>query len=436
MSEPDPVPAPSDDRPPLYRDRAFWGLNATQFLGAFNDNVFKQLVLLICVDQAKVDREANLQGVATVLFAAPFILLSGFSGFLADRYSKRTIVVSAKVLEIVVMLLGLLAFATGSTTALLIVLFLMGAQSAYFGPSKYGILPELFRTQDLPRANGMILMTTFLAIIFGFTVAGELKETFGDRLWLASLACVGIAVAGTLTSFFVRSTPIAHPGLPFQASALVVNPETRASLRRQRRLLTVLIVSSVFWFIGGVVYPPAINDLGELQHKLGPALTGRLAACTGIGIAIGCLIAGRLSRDRFNARLIAIGGWGMLLCLGLLAAPGNAAAGTLLGVRGAGAALIGLGLCAGLFTVPLQVYLQARAPLDQKGRIIGTMNLLNWIGIATAGLYYHGANVLLARWQAPPSAMFAAAALLLLPVLLAYRPKSEPLSEESETQDR
>jgi acyl-[acyl-carrier-protein]-phospholipid O-acyltransferase/long-chain-fatty-acid--[acyl-carrier-protein] ligase len=270
-------------------------------------------------------------------------------------------------------------------------------------------------------------MTTFLAIIVGFTAAGELKEAFGERLWLASLACVGIAVAGTLTSLLVRSTPVAHPGLSFQVSALAINPETRGLLRRQRGLLTVLFVSSIFWFIGGVVYPSAINDLGELQHRLGPALTGRLAACTGIGISVGCMIAGRLSQNRFDARLIVMGGWGMFFCLVLLAAPGLAAGGTLLGVAGAAAALIGLGLCAGLYTVPLQVYLQAKAPLDQKGRIIATMNLMNWIGIATAGLYYHGANVVLSRWSAPPAAMFAAAALLLLPVIIWYRPKSEPL---------
>src|SRR5690606_23623095 len=135
------------------------------FLGAFNDNLFKQLVLLLCVDLARNDPTQDQQGWAGVCFAVPFILFSGYAGFLSDRNSKRRIVVLAKVAEVLIMAMGLLAFLSGSLTALFVVLFLMGTQSAFFGPGKYGILPELLRDEDLPRANGIFLMTTFLAVI-------------------------------------------------------------------------------------------------------------------------------------------------------------------------------------------------------------------------------------------------------------------------------
>lgn len=417
-----------ENLPPLNRDRSFWAMTVTQFLGAFNDNLFKQIVLLLCVDLALKDPTQNRQGIAIIIFSAPFILFSGFGGFLSDRYRKRTIIVLCKVAEIVVMLLGAVAFLSNSLNALLVVMFLMGTQSAFFGPAKYGILPETVRGSDLPRANGIILMTTFLAIIFGFTAAGELKELLGDRLWIASVTCVAIAAIGTLTSLWIRQTPIAQPGIQFQISAIAVNPDTRRLLQADPQLLIVLLVLSLFWFVGGVIYPPAINDLGKLQLDLGDAKTGRLAACTGIGIAVGCMLAGRLSRHRINAHIIRIGFWGLIFTLSLLAISGPMKGQTLLGIYGAGAALIAVGIFAGLFTVPLQAFLQFQAPEEQKGRIIGTMNLFNWIGIALSGVFYHFMNGLFARFHLPPHMMFAAAAYLLVPLAIFYRPKDVTLS--------
>ncbi|MEM9702768.1 MAG: MFS transporter, partial [Planctomycetota bacterium] len=166
--------------PPLAADRSFWAMLVTQFLGAFNDNVFKQLVLLVCLDY-KLAGNADYQDVAQGVFALPFVLLSGLWGWLGDRWPKRAIIVGCKVGEIVIMSLGAVALWIGGgelgqlVALLLCVLAFMGAQSAAFGPSKYGILPELFRGGDLPKANGWVQMTTFLAIILGIVTAGTLK---------------------------------------------------------------------------------------------------------------------------------------------------------------------------------------------------------------------------------------------------------------------
>ena len=184
-----------DDRKPLLQDRSFWGLNLTQFFGAFNDNLFKQLVMLDCLDQASQGGR-DVQGLGLVLFSIPFIAISGYAGFLSDRFSKRTIIVLCKLAEVVIVLLGMIGFLTHSLPFLLAVLCLMGAHSAFFGPSKYGILPEMLRSEDLPRANGMMLMATFLAIIFGLTAAGTANHFFPETLWLASMPCLVISIKG------------------------------------------------------------------------------------------------------------------------------------------------------------------------------------------------------------------------------------------------
>jgi acyl-[acyl-carrier-protein]-phospholipid O-acyltransferase/long-chain-fatty-acid--[acyl-carrier-protein] ligase len=420
----------ADDRPALLRDTSFWAMTITQFLGAFNDNLFRQLVLLLCVDQAlhAGQRAQDLQGIAMVTFAAPFVLCSGFAGYLSDRTSKRKIVVLCKLAEIGITFLGLLAFYSERLTPLFIVLFLMGTHSAFFGPAKYGILPEMLTARDLPRANGIIAMTTFLAIIFGFAVAGVVKEQFAGRLWMASILCFGIATVGALTSTFVRRTPIAQAGLRFQWAALAVSPDTLRMLRQDRTMLTALLVTSLYWLIGGMVYPPTINRLGREQLLLGDSETGVLAACTGVGICIGCLVAGKLSRERVDSQLVRVGAWGLVGSLAILAVPNPLAQPgqmgpdtTLLGIYGAHLALVAVGLFAGFFSVPLQVFLQARPPDTQKGRIVGAMNLANWIGIAVSGVLYDRTNALVIAAALPPCTVFVVAAALMVPVAILYR---------------
>src|SRR5882757_8610255 len=159
-------PAPDADLPEsLWGDRSFWGMTATQFLGAFNDNLFKQVVLLMCIDFARQEGTRDYQPHAQLLFSLPFILFSGFAGYLSDRISKRRIVILCKTVEIGIVMLGTWSLSSGSLTAVFTVLFLLGTHSAFFGPSKFGILPELAREQNLPAANGIFLMTTFIGII-------------------------------------------------------------------------------------------------------------------------------------------------------------------------------------------------------------------------------------------------------------------------------
>lgn len=427
------------------RDVSFWSMTATQFLGAFNDNVFKQLVLLIGVDYVRWHQASGdpYQTTAQAVFAIPFVLFSGFAGWLADRVSKRTVVVLAKIAEIAVMLAGVAAFLGGemySTTlivALFGVLFLMSVQSAFFGPSKYGILPELFHEHDLPQANGIIQMTTFLAIIFGMAVCGAAKhyvQAAGLNLSVVSAGCVGIAIVGTLTALPIRRTPVAEPGLRLSVTSFGVDRNTVEMLRHDRTILEVLVVSSLFWFLGGVV-TATVNAYGKLQLGLDDLRTSLLVAALGVGIAVGCALAGVVSKGRVDFGLVHRASWGMCTALAVLCAIPHlglpaASAGWL-----SGALLTLLGVAAGLFAVPLQVYLQAKPPADQKGRMIGTMNLFNWIAILLAAGAYWGCSHLFTlpppvTGEPPRSVIgwtFAILAALVLPVALWFRPRDEPL---------
>jgi acyl-[acyl-carrier-protein]-phospholipid O-acyltransferase/long-chain-fatty-acid--[acyl-carrier-protein] ligase len=432
--------ASQSQRASIYRDRSFWGLVATQFLGAFNDNVFKQLMLLLAVPitfasasassaSSPTGSDHDQQGLATIIFSLPFVLFSGYAGYLSDRWPKPTIITLCKLAEIVIMAFGMAAFLAYPVTGysgLLVVLFLMGAHSAFFGPGKYGILPELFRDEDLPRANGFILMTTFLAIILGTALAGWLGDVLMGPthnpagLWRGSFVCLGIAVVGTGSSLLIRRLSAVDPRLAFHWDTVAIPHETWQLLRRDAPLRTALAVSCVFWLISGIAMQ-GVNSLGLVQLELNKTWTSIMTATIGLGIAAGAVLAGKLSAGRANFRLVTIGGWGIIGCVVALAAwlPGGRHA---LGFAGSLPVLALLGLFAGMFAVPVQVFLQTRPPAGQKGRMIATMNLTNFIAILLSGVIYSGLDGLVQVCGWPRSAIFAFLALILLPWLVVRLP--------------
>jgi MFS family permease len=437
--------ASQNETPPLLANRSFLGMTATQLLGAFNDNLFKQLMLLLAIPVgAAAGVEKDRQATATIIFALPFILFSGYAGFLSDRYSKRRVIVLSKVTEIVVMLLGLFAFANYATygyNGLLLVLFLMGMQSAFFGPGKYGILPEMLPKEQLPRANGLILMTTFLAIIFGTAAAGFLGEEFIDEdvapqfraveLWKGSLMCVGIAIAGTLTSLWVRRLSPAKPKLKLELDSLVIPAATRRLLAKDRPLLLALFASCIFWLVSGIAIQ-TVNSLGLRQLELDKFWTSVMTTCIGFGIALGAVIAGRLSHGRAEFRIVRVGVWGLVLFLGILSL--SHSGGThLLGFWGSIVALALLGVAAGFFAIPIQVFIQDRPPKDQKGRMIAVTNFANFIAILLSGVLYGLFDKIVDGAGWPRSSIFAMMAVIMLPLAILYRPKNQdtrPIGDE------
>lgn len=417
----------------LLSDSSFWGLAVTQFLGAFNDNFYKQLMLLMAIPAIGGNISDDAQGWATTVFSLPFVLLSSFAGYLSDKYRKNKIIVLCKVAEVAITLLAVVAFlvyAKLGDVGTWTVLVLMGTHSTFFGPGKYGILPELFDKRDLPRANGLILMSTFLAIILGVVMAGLLKDQLVtvnadgtpnySNLWIGSLVCTAIAICGTATSMLIRSTPAAQPQAVLSTADLVISPPIRRLLAGDIPLLTAIIVSSMFYVVAGIVMP-TVNSLGKLQ--LGIESSAQISVLTGglaIGIIVGAICANLVLKGMSPSRQVTLGLWLMMGALVLLGCwlPGGK---HLLGYWGSMLGLISTGIAAAIFVIPLQVFLQKRPPAELKGRMIATMNLANFIGILIAGPLYQ-LFLHLASWAGCPiSSVFWMLAIMLLPIAIRYR---------------
>lgn len=419
----------ADQQPPLLQNNSFWGLAVAQFLGAFNDNLFKQIVMLIFVAVPMADgTERDMQWLATIVFSIPFVLLSGIAGYYSDRSSKSTVIFYCKAAEIGITLLGVATFLTlanlGVGTIIIamlaMVLFGFGAQSAFFGPGKYGILPEILEDRDLPSANGIIVMLTFVSIILGMATAGWLKDLFGDQLWVPGTVCVGIAVVGTVAAIFIRKTAPADATMKFNISSLTIPTDVRKLLMTDRPLAGALFVSCIFWMTAAIVQQ-AVNGFGKHQLQLErDALISYLVATISLGIAIGAAICGWISKGKLKWSMLIIGAAGIAACLFAMAMTINGK--HLLGYAGSLAALTLLGVFTGMFAIPLQVFLQARPPDELKGRLIATQNLLNWVAIVFSGAIYWAFTAVVKATGWPLSAVFALTALFMLPVAVFYRP--------------
>src|SRR5437867_2439311 len=192
----------------LLKSGGFQAFLWTQFLGAFNDNVFKIVVSMLAVDLAtRSGVGSGYLSLVGAVFILPFFLFSGYSGHLADVFSKRTVLIVTKSFEILAMGLGLFALLSGRIEYLLGVLFLMALHSTFFSPAKYGILPEMLPDKDLSRANGLLEMSTFLAIILGTSLGSFLIASWKNRPELIGLVLIVIAVGGTLASLRITRVP-------------------------------------------------------------------------------------------------------------------------------------------------------------------------------------------------------------------------------------
>lgn len=420
----------SHRRGQLGTDRSFWGISTTQFLGAFNDNLFKQLVLLLALttsaeSPSTAEHGVDLQAVAMFVFSVPFLLFSGFAGYLSDQFSKTSVIILCKIAEIVIMVLGLVALLTYSSSGfgpLLVVLFMMGTQSAFFGPGKYGILPEMLANVHIQRANAIVLMLTFVAIILGTASAGYLSDIFQQRRWLISCVCIGLAIIGTGTSLAIRRMPPADRDIQFGWSSLAIPGETLRVLRADWQLVLALAASCGFWLVAGIAHL-AVNAFGKEQLQLADGPISLMVASIALGMSVGSLVAGLRGKDVVDFRFVRIGAWGMVGSLALLALTGTSQGHTL-GFGGCCVTLLVLGSFTGMFAVPVQAFIQSRPPEKQKGRMVAAMNLTNWVAIVISAITYGIFDVLTRFFEWPRSVTFGLCALLTLPVALFYRPRN------------
>ena len=347
----------------------------TQFLGAFNDNLFKFVVTMAAVAAAAGGDTSRAASIPGIVFVLPFLLFSGYAGQLADIYSKRTVLVVTKSLEIVATGLALVGFALGHLELLYVTLFLIAAQATFFSPAKYGVLPEMLPDRDLSRANGLLEMSTFVAIVAGAALGSYLVDVWRDRLWLVGVAVLIVAIVGFATSFRIPQVPAAAPTTRFTWNPFADVVAGVRDLRADRVLGLTVVGLSYFWFLGGLLQLVMVLFATETLHLTG-VWVGGITAMAAVGIGIGSLVAGRLSGDKVELGLAPIGGFGMgasALALSFCTTPGSAAL-----------CLVLTGFFGGLFAVPLNALLQERSNAHSKGRLQATNNFANMVGVALA----------------------------------------------------
>ena len=360
----------------------FWALIATQFQGAFSDNILRNLLLSMIVGMGigRQERETFVSAV-TFIFSVPFLLLSMPGGWLADRFSKRQVTIWTKVMEFGSMLVATAGLATHSLPLCLAALGLVASQAALFGPSKYGLLPELLPEKSLSWGNGVIELGTFLAIIAGTVAGAAMAEGFHGHEVYAGYALLALAFAGFLTSLGVDRVPAAAPHKPFRANVLKDLFAQVRLMRKDRALFLAVLGNTYFWFLGSLLFSTIVVYGPDVLHT-GQTKTGYLNATLAVGIGIGSMAAGWLSDNKIEYGLIPLGSIGMT-CTGLLL-------GVLPhGLVGSAVLLAILGFWAGFFAVPVNALIQHRPSASAKGGIIAAANLLSFVGIAiSSGAYF------------------------------------------------
>ena len=391
------------------RGRSFWVLIVTQFLGAFNDNAWKQVVMLVAISGLVAAEGGSLYlSAATSSFAVAYIVFSSAAGYLADRFSKRTVCIWAKVAEIAVMGLACLALVlyvqTGDRVTPILVLLLMAVQSTFFSPAKYGILPEILDDEELSQGNGIINMTTYLAIIFGTVVGGWLMGLFpGKLLPNIGIVLIAISVLGTATSLLIGRVPPSGSTKRFRVNFLADSLAGLRRVRRDRPLFLAMLANMYIWVFGAVLlqnFAPYAQELmgltpelliakaAPLAEKLSAAdlerigaqsktLIGLLLGVLSTGIAAGSLLAGKLSGRKVEFGLVPFGAIGITICSMLFAVCYRSLWFT-------GANLVALGFFVGFFVVPLNAYIQQKSPADKKGETIAVLNFVTFSGIIAA----------------------------------------------------
>jgi len=356
-----------------------------QFCGAFNDNAWKLMVALLAIRQAttglapgpELETAAQTQTALTyIIFTLPLVLLSLVGGTLADRLSKRTVIVAIKVVEVLLMSAGTVALwlNPGGGILPLIVLCGMGAHSALFGPSKYGILPELIPHERLASGNGLLELWTFAAILAGTAAGGFLLQTAGDLIWLAPLTLAALSVAGLAAAFTVPHVS------PARTSGGVGSTISGAWAAIQtERLLRLAIPGEIFFWTIASLFAQNILVYAKAVLHLSDAMSGLPLTLLSIGIGVGAILVGRLSKNRIEYGLVPLGAMGASIALTLLGGLTPELVGTFL--------ILGLlGIFCSFIFVPLNAILQWRSPPDRRGAVISFSNTCVFTGILLGSL--------------------------------------------------
>ncbi|MGL0821159.1 MFS transporter [Vibrio vulnificus] len=383
----------------LLTQRKFLPYFITQFFGAFNDNIFKNVLLLLVAFAGtgalsiSSDLFINL---AAGLFILPFFLFSASAGVLADKYEKSWFIRKVKLFEIAIMLLGAIGFITESYTILLLLLFLMGTQSAFFGPVKYALLPQQLKQEELVPGNALVEAGTFIAILVG-TLGAGIIASHEQAKYVAAFCVVIFAVFGYLAS---RAIPVAHacaPELKFRWQPYRQTKHTIAIAKSDRVVYQCIMAISWFWFLGAA-YLTQFPNFTKIYLNGTESAVSFLLALFSVGIALGSLACNKLSKGRIDVGIVPIGALGITVFGYLMATsipselPRFHTFAQFVQYQPFWplfSYLLMIGVSGGLFIVPLYALMQHRAKESERAQVIAGLNIYNslfMVGSAVLGI--------------------------------------------------
>ena len=376
----------------------FRGLFWTQLLGAFNDNFFKYALITLLVYRGfgHLDRtEEELSELASAIFIFPFFLFSATAGQLADKYDKALVIQRLKIVEIVIGLLGTAGFLFESVPLLFAGLALLGLQSAFFGPLKYGIIPQLIAEEDLVEGNAAVETGTKLAILIGTVAGGLLANTrFGPIVCSAGLLVV--AIAGYLMAKRIPSVRPSDPDLQVEWNPVTPTIRVMKLAHKNRPVFLSILGISWFWALGGgllTLLPVYGKTVLQVEAQVVTILVGMFS----VGVAIGAVLCGKLSHHRLELGLVPFGSIGISIFLADVAmagSPFNPAAGQLISLQEMLQDpqgwrilfdLVAISVCSGLYIVPLNTMIQQRTEETIRSRVVAANNVIN-AGVMSASL--------------------------------------------------
>ena len=371
-------------------------LGTAQTLGVFNDNAFKSVIIFIALGFSE-DYGTNSFFIAlmTVVFVAPFLIFTVPSGYLADKYSKQNVMAWSKFSEIIVMFLGTVFFyfiPMFGIYPVVIILFLMAAQSSVFSPSYNSILPEIFSENEISKANGILGMFNFLAVITGFAFGIIIKSLVGSNYYICGLFFILISIVGFLGALSVKKTAPANSCRKWNSNILSEFSNILKLIASKRVIFISMLGEAYFYAIGSAIQTIVIL-FGKFTLKLNNDLEiGLLQLIIAVGMAIGCYLGGRLSKNKLELGLVPFGVLGMVIFFVLI----NFCKGCPISLPFGHSGfiiyplvlfnLIMTGIFAGIYVIPLKVCQQEKTSTEQRGGILAFANFFTFTGILLSGV--------------------------------------------------
>ena len=370
---------------------SFQGLLWTNWLTAINDNAFRWFVIGAGKTYFDPGEEGTVLMLATISFVIPYIILAAPAGWLADRFAKRNVIVGCKILEIIVMVIGIGSLLIGNIWLLMFSVFLMGTQSALFAPAKIGTIPELLDESEISTGNGIFNLATLSAVVIGMGIGAYLADEAGDfgqdNIWLTGSVLIGLAVVGTIVSFLITPFKAANPTAEFPYNIPVETGRNISQLVSMGKLFRVGLGIIFFWSIASVsqlnidIFAAESGSTNELEKF--PLLVSLV-----LGLGIGSVMAGIASDGKIELGLVPWGALGIaVFSILLFFTPADfITGGFTFGMVIACGLMFALGGSAGFFDVPLTSYLQKNSPPERLGEILSAVNCLAFTGIALVSL--------------------------------------------------